>query len=466
MSTQTDQFTTMTIDQLQQYILSQTEILRDKKNQRNFIQQERELINSYYDITKDENKKLEQEIEKEEILMENMEKRHQEEINAFVNKFRHLEYDHDIFINDTLKNNQIEATKNEEDIRLKRERQFIDQKNELKSKIKEASETNRKQIEKLQADLENLYNMTMEKLDGELNKIIINYKEKMIQLENDLELRLKVEIHELEERKNLHINTLIKAFEDRTNAWKLENINQIKDNINLIKQYNENLKALTASNQNLTNEVISLKKEIEELDKKLKEAEEDYNEITNKLKKYYNQQINIDNMSYKISQLRNKCEDTVKKTIELEQRKEQLTNEIKDIKSKFVNSVAQFRTKTESRNDNLNEHIEKLNDKFTKRELEIETILREADSVSDNDGAFGRKIIEDMLEHIRTVLATKTKFIKKLKYSLALATKAYNDTIRVYENRLVELGLPIEELGFQPLETNTSKMPAGLVSAL
>jgi hypothetical protein len=35
----------------------------------------------------------------------------------------------------------------------------------------------------------------------------------------------------------------------------------------------------------------------------------------------------------------------------------------------------------------------------------------------------------------------------------------------VYENRLVELGLPIEELGFQILETNTSKVPAGLVSA-
>ena len=44
------------------------------------------------------------------------------------------------------------------------------------------------------------------------------------------------------------------------------------------------------------------------------------------------------------------------------------------------------------------------------------------------------------------------------------AAKAFNDTIRVYEAKLIEFGLPPEELGFQLLETNTSKMPAGLVS--
>ncbi len=43
--------------------------------------------------------------------------------------------------------------------------------------------------------------------------------------------------------------------------------------------------------------------------------------------------------------------------------------------------------------------------------------------------------------------------------------QAYNDTIRVYEAKLIEFGLPPEELGFQLLESITSKMPAGLVSA-
>jgi hypothetical protein len=55
--------------------------------------------------------------------------------------------------------------------------------------------------------------------------------------------------------------------------------------------------------------------------------------------------------------------------------------------------------------------------------------------------------------------------IKNLKYSIHHATKAYNDAIRVYEAKLVQFGIPAEELGFQPLPTATSTMPAGLVSS-
>lgn len=55
--------------------------------------------------------------------------------------------------------------------------------------------------------------------------------------------------------------------------------------------------------------------------------------------------------------------------------------------------------------------------------------------------------------------------INSLKYSINHATKAYNDAIRVYEAKLVEFGIPPEELGFQILETKTSTMPAGLVSS-
>lgn len=62
-------------------------------------------------------------------------------------------------------------------------------------------------------------------------------------------------------------------------------------------------------------------------------------------------------------------------------------------------------------------------------------------------------------------IEAKNSILKNLKYSLAHATKAYNDAIRVYEAKLVEFGIPAEELGLELLETNTSTMPAGLVAA-
>lgn len=62
-------------------------------------------------------------------------------------------------------------------------------------------------------------------------------------------------------------------------------------------------------------------------------------------------------------------------------------------------------------------------------------------------------------------IEAKNSILRNLKYSLAHATKAYNDAIRVYEAKLVEFGIPAEELGLELLDTNTSNMPAGLVAA-
>jgi hypothetical protein len=44
-----------------------------------------------------------------------------------------------------------------------------------------------------------------------------------------------------------------------------------------------------------------------------------------------------------------------------------------------------------------------------------------------------------------------------------VALQAHNDLIRVYESKLTEFGVPVEELGFRPLITKTGPGPADLV---
>jgi len=111
----------------------------------------------------------------------------------------------------------------------------------------------------------------LERLEHVIKK---NYEEKIVSLENDLELRLRVEIHELEERKNSHINKLIELFEQRINKWKEENIQQIKENVNLIKQTHARVKALKEDNEKFIKEAENLKKEISELEEKKKLSED------------------------------------------------------------------------------------------------------------------------------------------------------------------------------------------------
>jgi len=75
------------------------------------------------------------------------------------------------------------------------------------------------------------------------------------------------------------------------------------------------------------------------------------------------------------------------------------------------------------------------------------------------------RTVEEICKKMEEAIEAKNSILRNLKYSLAHATKAYNDAIRVYEAKLVEFGIPAEELGLELLETNTSPMPAGLVAA-
>lgn len=81
------------------------------------------------------------------------------------------------------------------------------------------------------------------------------------------------------------------------------------------------------------------------------------------------------------------------------------------------------------------------------------------------NSALEPKLVEEIKNKVKDSIEGKNQTIKNLKYSIHHATKAYNDAIRVYEAKLVQFGIPVEELGFQVLQTMTSTMPAGLVSS-
>ena len=466
-----DKFTDMEEDKLIEFIQKTKEQIKEVKVKRNFVQQERDMINEFYEISKLEEKKLRDACEKEEIVMDHLQQEHQNNINAFINKYRHLEYDHEIFINEKLPNKSQEALDKEEQIRKHREDIYMQKKQELKDDIKLNTIKHRDQIESKKANLQNNYDDKKRQLEERLKNIIKRYKQKMKQLAEDLELRLKVEIHELEERKNLHINNLNRTFDQKMKDWKTENINQIKESIKIIKQYIGVLKDYENENKKLQKDNDILQKEIDILEAKYKEAKDINTAVKNRLNKYYNQDINMKNMKAKITALKEKFSETTKKTDEIEAKKVETQEKIDDLKNKFQTVLQQYKEKTDHRNDILEKHIKQLNEDYEKRETEIEEILKNVDIVGNRNlneeenknNAFNAQFNE-LLEHIKTTLSEKTIIIKRLKASLAVSAKAFNDTIRVYEAKLIEFGLPPEELGFQLLETNTSKMPAGLVS--
>lgn len=106
-----------------------------------------------------------------------------------------------------------------------------------------------------------------------------------------------------------------------------------------------------------------------------------------------------------------------------------------------------------------------MKENLEKRELQVNEILK----ATNLDPA----ALANLTRRLEDVLNSKNEMIKDLQYDLAKVTKvvksnqAHNDMIHVYEAKLTEFSIPVEELGFKPLiiASKASSNPAGFVAS-
>ena len=74
--------------------------------------------------------------------------------------------------------------------------------------------------------------------------------------------------------------------------------------------------------------------------------------------------------------------------------------------------------------------------------------------------------VAQLVGSLEEVLAAKTAKVQHLRYDVLRASKAYNDSLRTYTEKLARIGIPrveIDAMGFAPLPSVSSVGPAGLV---
>lgn len=140
-------------------------------NRKEYYEVKKEMINNNYQISKEEHQKLLADIENIEKEMQKREQDHKNNINAFINKHRHLEYDHDIFINQTLISDSKKAVEEEDKLKREREKAFLLQKQKLMGGINDDSNANREQIAKRKTDLHNIFESKKTTLHNSLMKV-------------------------------------------------------------------------------------------------------------------------------------------------------------------------------------------------------------------------------------------------------------------------------------------------------
>lgn len=428
----------------------------DIKSRRNYTQMEKDMLEKFYQNTTQKLEVLSSNILLKEGSMQKMEEDHQRVIRMYLQKMKHLELEKDK--NKKEVQDEAETAKETED-------EFHEQNIDKVKAEKELLKTTYIKQEKLNEDLvtRDVQGSNFEKknLDVRYNEKYENmerrYKMELEELRAKLELKLKVEIHEIEERKNLHINDLMKNHELSYRDLKKFYNDITAENLDLIKAQKEEIKKIKSRTMVNQMDIQKLRKENQLLEAPLERDRRIAESLRQELKQYEKDKLSLANLKIKLVSLAEKYKKLKKEKHQIDEEYEKAFNDKKNLLDRFDAIVLEMQKNTEIQNFILDQHVDQRQTELQLKEQRLQEIV----IGSGLDSHFVNEITEKM----RETMEDKNGQIKKLKYLIHHATKAYNDAIRVYEQKLVEFNILPQELGFQPIPSITSTMPAGLVSS-
>jgi hypothetical protein len=125
-----------------------------------------------------------------------------------------------------------------------------------------------------------------------------------------------------------------------------------------------------------------------------------------------------------------------------------------------VSSIYEVQQKGGMKNILLEKKLEAIQQELETKEAQLSKVIAAAN--------LDQGTVRTVTQKVDDIMTEKNGRIKDLEYELARAKKSNNEIIRVYEAKLKEFGIPLDELGFKPQimeDVRSTTTPANLVVA-
>ena len=275
------------------------------------------------------------------------------------------------------------------------------------------------------------------------NEIQMKYKNKMKLLRENMELKRKDAILRIEQKKNAAIEKLVMKHEKKYRDIK-EYYSEITGiNMDLINSLKIELNETTGQNAKTGKEKLRQLEKNQQVEVPLHEASEEVKKL---------EEIELDHREVK-EKLKEKQRDIVQKEKEFKleeweyevklQQFQYLKQERDRLFEQFYKVVYEVHQKTGLRNLILEKKLETINETRETKDAQINQIMAAA---RINPQALG--VVQNTLEEYEDL---KNKTIKEIQTELKKIREAHSNMVKTYEGKLSEFGIPVEELGFDPL---------------
>jgi len=429
--------------------------LHKTEKERNYMQLEKDMVNRFYEITREEVKQISAELLNKDRMMEMMERDHRVHLKVHEQKVQNLEYEH---------KNARTAVQGEGEVGLTQEleghtetlRDMQGEKVKYRQELSEQQLAKNEEVRMMQDGWTRNLHKLREDFDHNHRELQREYEKQVEDLIADLELRRAVEIHEIEERKNQHINDLLTNHQEAFERIKSYYNDITRDNLQLIRSLKDDITEMRQKEKANQKKMHQLTLENKNLSQPLAQKEELRAKLTEDIKSYNKDKMALRNLKARSVQLDEKIKECRTEYRLMEEKLRKLEKERDDLQRKFTKGVKEIKRRADFKNLVLEKQLQEIQTRFDERQQQLREVLQAAH--------LEPHIVASVTTKLEQVFGSKNRLIKELQYHVHQCTKQYNDTIKVYEAKLAELGVPLDEIAFEPIPTVTSHMPARLVT--
>jgi hypothetical protein len=430
-------YDTMDKRTLEQVVMMLRQQLAKARLERNYVQLERDTTQTFFDITKSEVGEVELAALAKEREMELLDDNHRTEVRVYVQKVRHLEYEH---------------TQNAKRVRQTGEEHVVDedadhegrdaglrrQKRGLRAGLRERQAANEAEVTALRAASAKSLSKLREQFGSSLAVLERRSEAQVGELRGDLLLQRKVSVHEIEERKNLHIRSLMNNHAEAF-AQVQDYYNDItRDNLRLIGELKEEVvdkRHKAAANRRL---MLDISAENKRLSEPLQSALDDVAKLRHELRDAAKDRLGLTNARARLRAQRTQAGALAGETASLEGQHRVLEKERNALHDSFEHTVRSVRRRADFANLALERRLEATEGGLEEKGHQLMQVLQAANLDPAELGA--------VTERLDEMLRVRNELIRSLSFDCARVRKQFFDALRTLRAKLAGFDVPEGEI--------------------
>lgn len=416
--------------------------IEEEEKLMNFYNLEKEKVNNLWIISKKELENADANLKNKEREAKDLDENHIMTKNMYKQKIKHI-----LFQNQDghgeMQIGQEKMLQQKEDQNRVIVQDLDADNRELKKKLKEQELSQNAYLFALQFD--NNQNFTMQRQEHErsIRELTLKYDLKKKKVYNEMEEIRNTMVKDLENEKDKKIKLLKNKHADNYKDIKNYYNDITTSNLSLIKQFKEDIQKAQDNEEKERQTLHKLQLQNQRLRKPYEEALEDIKRLkkdeeiwlqVTKEKRKLREQIRQDEEEYK--RLEYEYEVALQQFNYMEKEKDLLFDKYEDV-------MYDIHQKSGLRNLILEKKKALIKERLEAKVCELNKVL----SISNIDEANRRQISDNL----QVVLTMKDQLIAELQEDLRQIRAAHVHMVKAYDGKLSEFGIPVEELGFNPL---------------